>query len=102
MHKPTLLAAAIAGCFILPSAAFAQSTAPKNVEVDTINVRGSILPYKLEHIPGSTSVLDTEQLEAQRPFSIKEALRTVPGRAGRARGRRRLVRSGPEHRRAWP
>lgn len=81
MHKPTLLAAAIAGCFILPSAAFAQSTAPKNVEVDTINVRGSILPYKLEHIPGSTSVLDTEQLEAQRPFSIKEALRTVPGRA---------------------
>ncbi|MDP3872919.1 MAG: TonB-dependent receptor [Methyloversatilis sp.] len=79
MHKPKLLAAAIAGCFILPSAAFAQSTAQKTVEVDTINVRGSILPYKLEHIPGSTSVLDTEQLEAQRPFSIKEALRTVPG-----------------------
>lgn len=79
MHKPTLLAAAIAGCFILPSAAFAQATAPKTVEVDTINVRGSILPYKLEHIPGSTSVLETEQLDAQRPFSIKEALRTVPG-----------------------
>jgi Fe(3+) dicitrate transport protein len=79
MHKPTLLAAAIAGCFILPSATFAQVNAPKTVEVDTINVRGSILPYKLEHIPGSTSVLDTEQLEAQRPFSIKEALRTVPG-----------------------
>ncbi|MDP2870103.1 TonB-dependent receptor domain-containing protein [Methyloversatilis sp.] len=79
MHKPTLLAAAITGCFILPSAAFAQSTAPKTGEVDTVTVRGSILPYKLEHIPGSTSVLDTEQLEAQRPFSIKEALRTVPG-----------------------
>jgi Fe(3+) dicitrate transport protein len=79
LHTPTLLAAAIAGCFVLPSAALAQSAAPTSVEVDTITVQGSILPYKLEHVPGSTAVLDTEALEAQRPFSIKEALRTVPG-----------------------
>ncbi len=33
----------------------------------------------MERVPGSTAVIDETALEAQRPFTIKEALRSVPG-----------------------
>jgi len=48
------------------------------LELKPINVKG-ILPEKLESVPGSFSVIDEAELEARRPFSIKEALSSVPG-----------------------
>jgi Fe(3+) dicitrate transport protein len=46
--------------------------------LDSINVIG-ILPEKLESVPGSFNVVDEKELEVRRPFSIREALNTVPG-----------------------
>ena len=45
---------------------------------DKVVVKG-ILPDKLETVPGSFKVVDEEELTARRPFSIQEALNTVPG-----------------------
>ena len=45
---------------------------------DKVVVKG-ILPDKLETVPGSFTVVDEEELTARRPFSIQEALNTVPG-----------------------
>lgn len=39
----------------------------------------SILPDRLETVPGSIAVVDEKELEARRPFSIKEAINNVPG-----------------------
>ncbi len=50
----------------------------KALELDVISVKG-ILPDRLESVPGSFAVVDEKELEARRPFSIKEALNTVPG-----------------------
>ena len=55
-----------------------ETTVDKSVELDAIVVKG-ILPEKLESVPGSFSVVDEKELEARRPFSIKEALSSVPG-----------------------
>lgn len=48
------------------------------VQLVPVVVRG-ILPEKLESVPGSYAIVDEEELEARRPFSIKEALSSVPG-----------------------
>lgn len=50
----------------------------KKIVLDEIHVKG-ILPEKLESVPGSFSLVDEKELEARRPFSIKEALSSVPG-----------------------
>jgi Fe(3+) dicitrate transport protein len=42
-------------------------------------VVNSILPDRLEAVPGSFNVVDQKQLEERRPVSIKEALSTTPG-----------------------
>ena len=42
-------------------------------------VVNSILPDRLEAVPGSFNVIDQKQLEERRPVSIKEALSTTPG-----------------------
>lgn len=52
--------------------------ADKEVELDAIVVKG-ILPEKLESVPGAYSIVDEKELDARRPFSIKEALSGVPG-----------------------
>jgi Fe(3+) dicitrate transport protein len=72
-----IIAIVIAGLF--SQVAIAEDTASdKNVELDTIVVKG-ILPEKLESVPGSYAIVDEKELEARRPFSIKEALSGVPG-----------------------
>lgn len=49
-----------------------------SIVLNPVSVKG-ILPEKLESVPGSFSVVDEKELEVRRPFSIKEALSTVPG-----------------------
>lgn len=49
-----------------------------NIALDAIAVKG-ILPEKLESVPGSYAIVDAQELEARRPFSIKEALSGVAG-----------------------
>lgn len=63
------------------SAMAEEGTTPtqvKTLELDKIGVT-SILPDRLESVPGSYQVVDEEELESRRPFSIKEALSSVPG-----------------------
>lgn len=43
-----------------------------------VNVTGT-LPNRLEAVPGSSAVVGQRQLEAERPYSIREALQGVPG-----------------------
>lgn len=50
----------------------------KTLELDNIGVT-SILPERLESVPGSYQVIDEKELAARRPFSIKDALSSVPG-----------------------
>lgn len=57
----------------------ADSSAPSTkLDLEVMTVRG-ILPERLESVPGSYSVVDEKELEARRPFSIKEALSSTPG-----------------------
>jgi Fe(3+) dicitrate transport protein len=58
--------------------ALAQAEEGQKIELDEIVVNG-ILPEKLESVPGSFNIVDEKELEARRPFSIKEALSGVPG-----------------------
>lgn len=58
-----------------PAAAVAQA---ETIELDAISVT-SILPDNLESVPGSIAIVDEEELEERRPFSIKEAINQVPG-----------------------
>lgn len=48
------------------------------LDVPPVVVKG-ILPDKLESVPGSYYVIDQKALEERRPFSIQEALTSVPG-----------------------
>ena len=60
---------------------FAQSAYAgdaQSIKLDAVTVTG-ILPEKLESVPGSYSVIDEKELDARRPFSIKEALSSTPG-----------------------
>ncbi|MFL9608984.1 TonB-dependent receptor family protein [Methylobacillus sp. Pita2] len=50
----------------------------ENVVADKVKVT-SILPDRLEAVPGSFNVVDEKELESRRPFSVTEALNTVPG-----------------------
>lgn len=55
-----------------------QADKANMLQLETIGVT-SILPERLESVPGSYTVVDEKELEARRPFSIKEALAGVPG-----------------------
>ncbi|MDO9051854.1 MAG: TonB-dependent receptor [Methylotenera sp.] len=68
----------IASLLPLVFAQLAYAADPQSIELKAVTVTG-ILPDKLESVPGSFSVVDEKELEARRPFSIKEALNTVPG-----------------------
>lgn len=43
-----------------------------------VNVTAT-LPNRLEAVPGSSSVVSERQLQAERPYSVREALQGVPG-----------------------
>lgn len=43
-----------------------------------VTVTGT-LPDRLEAVPGSSAVVNRQQLEAERPYSVREALQGVPG-----------------------
>jgi Fe(3+) dicitrate transport protein len=73
--KPKMTAIAVMAAFaVAPSLAFAEDA----IVTDTIAVKG-ILPDNLEAVPGSFSIVDEKELEERQPFSMQEALRTVPG-----------------------
>ncbi len=72
---PKLVTAAITAAFAAAGTA-AQESVPSQLEA--VLVRG-ILPDVLEAVPGSFSVVAEDELEARQPFSVKEALRQMPG-----------------------
>ncbi|MEI2613491.1 MAG: TonB-dependent receptor [Methylotenera sp.] len=76
MFKKKVLASLLPLVFVNP--AFAEANAVDELQTEKITVKG-ILPDRLEAVPGSFEVIDEKELEVRRPFSIKEALNTVPG-----------------------
>ncbi|WP_292803127.1 TonB-dependent receptor [Methylotenera sp.] len=75
MFKKKVLATLIPLVFIQP--VYADET-KEAIKLDKVEVTG-ILPEKLESVPGSFDIVTEKELEASRPFSIKEALGNVPG-----------------------
>lgn len=69
---PTALALACSAAM-----AAAQTPAPVSA-LPAVTVTGA-LPNQLEAVPGSSAVVGARQLEAERPYSIREALQGVPG-----------------------
>lgn len=67
---------------LLGSSALAQSGAATGSDAATSLSRVTItstLPDRLEAVPGSSTVIGSRQLEAERPYSIREALQSTPG-----------------------
>ncbi len=56
----------------------AENAKKQALEIEKVVVRG-ILPDNLESVPGSFNVIDEEDLIERRPFSIQEALISIPG-----------------------
>ncbi|MFL9710747.1 TonB-dependent receptor family protein [Methylobacillus sp. Pita1] len=50
----------------------------ENIVTDKVKVT-SILPDRLEAVPGSFNVVDEKELKARQPFSVREALNQTPG-----------------------
>lgn len=74
--KLKLISTAVASALMLsPTWVHAEEDV---IDTGTMTVTG-ILPDRLEAVPGSFQVIDSEYLEDRRPISINEALRTVPG-----------------------
>lgn len=79
--KPKLITAAVMStCMFSPTLAqeIALDDKKRAAALQTVTVAG-ILPEKLEAVPGSFAVVDQQALEERKPFTIKEALREVPG-----------------------
>jgi len=77
MLKKKMIVSLVA--LVLSQQSFAEDAQlDKSIDLDVIEVKG-ILPDKLESVPGSFNLIDEQELEARRPFSIKEALTAVPG-----------------------
>jgi Fe(3+) dicitrate transport protein len=79
--KPKLITAAVMStCMFAPALAQEVSDGDKKraAALQTVTVVG-ILPEKLEAVPGSFAVVDLQQLDQRKPFTVKEALREVPG-----------------------
>ncbi len=73
--RKKLLSSAIASSLMLvPFALQAEQVD----SINTLTVTG-ILPDRLEAVPGSFDIVDERDLERRRPFTVKEALKTVPG-----------------------
>jgi Fe(3+) dicitrate transport protein len=74
--RMTLIASAVAT--VASSGVYAQQN-ERNM-LPPVEVRASsILPGALDTLPGSSSVLTREQIEARNPFSIIETIREIPG-----------------------
>lgn len=75
--KP-LAGALLPALLVMAQSASAQQAAPADVVLPAVEVR-SILPDRLESVPGSFTVVDDEELASRRPFSLQEALSGVTG-----------------------
>jgi Fe(3+) dicitrate transport protein len=82
--KPVFLA--VLGVIAATSSVYAaDKPADKSKPADKTEIKlnqvvvNSILPDRLEAVPGSFNVINQKQLEERRPVSIKEALSTTPG-----------------------
>lgn len=49
-----------------------------DIKIEKVKV-GGILPDRLESVPGSFNVIDEEELQVRRPFSVQEVLSNIPG-----------------------
>lgn len=83
MHKPDkkIIVAATSLAIsmnVLNAFAETQGDQTNSLEVNPVVVKG-ILPDRLESVPGSYNVIDEKTLNERRPFSIQEALVSVPG-----------------------
>src|SRR5688572_30217371 len=56
----------------------AQQATSGDIVLPAVEVR-SILPDRLESVPGSFTVVDDSELASRRPFSLQEALTGVTG-----------------------
>lgn len=72
-RKKSAIAVAIA-CSVMVSFAHAE----ESIKLNKVEVTG-ILPERLEAVPGAYSVIDQDELDVSRPFSVQEALNNVPG-----------------------
>jgi Fe(3+) dicitrate transport protein len=79
MGKPSKKVIATAIALALSSNAYhAIAEEAQGETIEAVVVRG-ILPDNLESVPGSFNVIDEEDLIERRPFSIQEALISIPG-----------------------
>lgn len=77
--KVTLRPAAVAATLACSaSIGWAQVGGSTITALPPVTVSGA-LPDRLEAVPGSSAVVSGKQLEAERPYSIREALQGVPG-----------------------
>ncbi len=72
---PIALAASLLCCSHLASAQGSPAAATSR---PVITITGT-LPSVLDAVPGSSAVVTARQLEAERPFTVREALQGVPG-----------------------
>ena len=72
-RKKSAIAVAFA-CSVMATFAYAD----ESIKLDKVEVTG-ILPERLEAVPGAYAVIDQDELDVSRPFSIQEALNNVPG-----------------------
>ncbi|WP_195742079.1 TonB-dependent receptor plug domain-containing protein [Methylobacillus flagellatus] len=56
----------------------ASNANEESIVADKVKVT-SILPDRLEAVPGSFNVVDEKELKARQPFSVREALNQTPG-----------------------
>lgn len=79
-NKKIIFAATAVAMGVNVSNGFAETQGNKaeSLEVDSVVVKG-ILPDRLETVPGSYNLIDEKTLNERRPFSIQEALVSVPG-----------------------
>ncbi|MEP4889598.1 MAG: TonB-dependent receptor [Aliiglaciecola sp.] len=77
MLKPSLISTAILTSFLVTSnVTYAEDNSAREIEKLTVN---GILPNRLEAVGGSFDILDEAYLQARRPLSVNEQLRTLPG-----------------------
>jgi Fe(3+) dicitrate transport protein len=68
------VAATLLSALAAATTAAAQTAAPTTVITIT-----STLPARLDGVPGASAVVSAAQLQAERPYSVREALQGVPG-----------------------
>lgn len=78
--RKTMIAAAVGSAFAGLTADAAAEENKEQRSLPPVSVTASsILPGSLESLPGSSSVLTSEELRERNPFSIVETIREIPG-----------------------